>query len=299
MRQHIQRSSAVFSIVAEVETVCKQQGIGRKKCGPHPQYTDSFIIGLIVIKNMLGMNSESSYLRYLQKHHGDVFITLPERSWFNRKCRMLQPICEQLQQQLATILTDLDLKIIDSTPVPVLKSYRGHNSPCFPRGKHTNYGYCASKKEYYYGAKLSLVMTPTGVITDVGVHAANTADINALRDMLESTDVTKLTLIGDKGYYDGELRTTLKRHKGRLVVPDKKRHHSFNTTQDTQLLKKRSIVETINAQLKDHMRIEKTLAQSYQGLLTRLWGALLAFTFGQLHNLRHHRPLLSIKSILI
>lgn len=142
-------------------------------------------------------------------------------------------------------------------------------------------------------------MTPAGVITNVGIHAANTADINALRDMLAGIDKTKLTLIADKGYYDGELRTTLRNQRGRLVVPDKKRHHRFNTKRDKQLLRKRSIVETVNGQLKEHMRIEETLAQSYQGLLTRLWGALLAFTFGQLHNVRHGRSLLSVKSILI
>ena len=83
------------------------------------------------------MNSESSYLRYLAKHHGDVFLTLPERSWFNRKCRTLQPLCEQLQQQLTLRLADSELKIVDSTPVPVLKPYRGNNSPCFPRGEQT------------------------------------------------------------------------------------------------------------------------------------------------------------------
>lgn len=299
MNQHIQRSSAVFSILAEVETVCKQQNIDVTKRGPGPQYPDSFIISLIIIKNLLGMNSESSFLRYLAKHHGDIFLSLPERSWFNRKCRNLQPAVAELQQQLASELAKVEIKIIDSTPVPVLKSYRGNNSPCFPRGKKTNYGYCASKKEYYYGAKLSLIMTPEGVITEIGVHAANTADINALRDMLPGLDTTNLTLIADKGYYDGELRTHLNNRNGRLVVPDKKRHTKFNTKEDTLLLKKRSIVETVNGQLKEHMRIEETLSQSYQGLLTRLWGVLLAFTFGQLHNLRHDRPLLSIKSILI
>ena len=83
------------------------------------------------------------------------------------------------------------------------------------------------------------------------------------------------------------------------MVPDKKRHTVFNTPKDKRLLRKRSVVETVNAQLKDHMRIEETLAQSYAGLLARVWGAILAFTFGQLYDLRHGRSLLSIKSILI
>ena len=137
MNQHIQNSSAVFSILAEVEAVCNEQGINRVKSGPRPQYSDSFIIGLMIIKNLLGMNSESSYLRYLAKHHGDDFITLPERSWFNRKCRSLQPVAHELQQTLAHALSDINTKIVDSTPVPVVKRYRGTYTPCFPRGTHT------------------------------------------------------------------------------------------------------------------------------------------------------------------
>lgn len=299
MNQHRQRDSAVFSILTEVETVCKQQNIDQIKRGPRPHYTDSFIIGLIIIKNLFGMNSESSYLRYLTKHHGDVFTTLPERSWFNRKCKKLRPICERLQRELAERLSGTCTKIVDSTPIPVVKRYRGAYSPCFPRGIHTNYGYCASKQEYYYGVKLSLFMSSAGVVTNLGIHPANTADINAAKAVLESMNSERLILIGDKGYYDGELRTTLKNRQGRLVVPDKKRHHKFNTKEDKELLCQRSIVETVNAQLKEHLRLEETLAQSYQGLLTRIWGALLAFTFGQLHNRQHGRPLLSVKSILI
>jgi len=299
MGQHIQGSSAVLSILKEVETVCKQADIDRVKCGPEPRYPNSYIIGLIIIKNLLGMNSESSFLRYLKKHHGEVLGQVPEQSWFNRKCRKLQSTAMNLQQTIANLLGGVEIKIIDSTPVPVLKAYRGNDSPCFPRGKQTNYGYCASKKEYYYGAKLSLICTPNGVITGVGVHPANVHDLNALRDMIANIEMDNVTLIGDKGYYDGELRIHLAKRDGRLVVPDKKRHTKFNSKADTNLLKLRSIIETINSQLKEHMRIEKTLAQSYQGLLTRLWGALLAFTFAQLHNLKRNRPLLSIKSILL
>ena len=118
MQQHIQRSSAVFSILKEVEEVCKQQGIDQVKSGPKPQYPDSFIIGLVIIKNLLGMNSESSYLRYLAKHHGDMFITLPERSWFNRKCRKLQPMAVTMQQTIAVFLANVEVKVVLACSIP-------------------------------------------------------------------------------------------------------------------------------------------------------------------------------------
>lgn len=299
MQQHIQCPSGVLCILIEIQTLCQAFHIDQVKSGPKPQYPDSYIISLMIIRFLLGMNSERSFLRHLNDNHAHIFPQLPEQSWFNRKCRRLQRTSQKIQQQLVMAHLQDNLRIIDSTPVPVVKRYRGHSSPCFPRGKQTNYGYCASKKEYYYGVKLSLVMTPLGVITNVGIHPANTADINAAKDVLCDMDTGHLTLIGDKGYYDGELRATLQNQHGRLVVPDKKRHHVFNTKRDKQLLRLRSIVETVNSQLKAHMRIEQTLARSYEGVVTRLEGAILAFTFAQYYNRKTKRPLLAVKSVLV
>lgn len=299
MDQHIQRTSGVFCILMEVQTLCQSLGIDRIKPGPKPQYPDSFIISLVIIRHLLGMNSERSFLRHLKNNHEHIFPKLPEQSWFNRKARKLQPVYSSIQTQLAMGHLQDNIRIIDSTPVPVLKPYRGNHSPCFKRGRQTNYGYCASKKEYYFGVKLSLVCTPAGVITNVGIHSANTHDLIALKAMLEDIDLTHTTLIGDKGYYDGELRTYLDNRAGRLVVPDKKRHTLFNTKKDTQLLKRRSIVETVNGQLKDHMQLERTLARSYDGLVSRIWSIILAFTFAQFFNRKMERPLLAVKSVLV
>mgnify|MGYP006302835773 CR=1 FL=1 len=283
----------------EVQTLCQSLGIDRIKPGPKPQYPDSFIISLVIIRHLLGMNSERSFLRHLKNNHEHIFLKLPEQSWFNRKARKLQPVYRSIQQQLTLRHLQDNIRIIDSTPVPVLKPYRGSHSLCFKRGKQTNYGYCASKKEYYFGIKLSLVCTPEGVITDVGIHSANTHDLTALKDMINDIELTHTTLIGDKGYYDGELRTQLANQAGRLVVPDKKRHTPFNTREDKQLLRQRSIVETVNAQLKDHMQLERTLARSYQGLVSRIWSIVLAFTFAQYFNRKMERPLLAVKSVLV
>jgi hypothetical protein len=84
-----------------------------------------------------------------------------------------------------------------------------------------------------------------------------------------------------------------------LSVPDKKRHTSFMTSEDKRLLAKRSLIETINEQLKSHMKIHETLAQSYRGLISRIWGAILAFTFAQFLNRKTGRPLLAVKSVLV
>lgn len=299
MDKHIQHTSAVFCILIEIQSVCKAFNIDNPKCGPKPLYPDSFIISLIIIKNLLGMNSETSFLRHLRNNYQTTFTKLPEQSWFNRKCKRLKPICVLLQQQLVLSHLQSSTRIVDSTPVPVVKLYRGGYTPCFKRGLETNFGYCASKKEYYYGVKLSLFITLEGVITDIGIHPANRHDLVAAKEVLKNMDITNLWLVGDKGYYDGELRATLIAHGGHLSVPDKRRHTQFVTPADRQLLAKRSLVETVNEQLKAHMKIHETLAQSYQGLVSRLWSAILAFTFAQYLNRKQGRSLLAVKSLLV
>lgn len=299
MDKHIQHTSAVFCILIEIQTVCKAYNIDKPKCGPRPVYPDSFIISLIIIKNLLGMNSESSFLRHLRNNYQTTFTQLPEQSWFNRKSKRLNSVCIQLQQQLALSYLHNSVRIVDSTPIPVVKLYRGGYTPCFKRGMETNFGYCASKREYYYGVKLSLFITLEGVITDIGIHPANRHDLVAAKDVLKDMDITNLWLIGDKGYYDGELRASLKAVHGHLSVPDKARHTKFLTEQDKPLLAKRSLIETVNEQLKAHMKIHETLAQSYKGLVSRLWSAILAFTFAQYLNRKQGRSLLAVKSLLV
>lgn len=95
------------------------------------------------------------------------------------------------------------------------------------------------------------------------------------------------------------MRATLASKGGNFSVPDKKRHTQFVTPVDRQLLAKRSLVETVNEQLKAHMKIHETLAQSYEGLVSRLWSAILAFTFAQYLNRKTGRSLLAVKSLLV
>jgi len=299
MDKHIQPVSAVFCILIEIQTVCKAYKIDKVKSGPKPTYPDSYIISLIIIKNLLGMNSESSFLRHLKNNYQITFTQLPEQSWFNRKSKRLITVCHKLQQQLVLAHLQDDVRIIDSTPIPVIKLYRGNYTPRFPKGKQTNFGYCASKKEYYYGVKLSLIITNEGVITNFGIHPANRHDLVAAKDILKAMDITNLKLVGDKGYYDGELRTTLASHGGRLSVPDKKRHTRFVTSEDKKLLSNRSLVETVNEQLKSHMKVHECLAQSYQGLVSRIESAILAFSFAQYFNRKNNRSLLAVKSVLV
>lgn len=299
------QNTAVSSIVSMVQILCKEARVDKRiRPGPQAEYPESFIITLLILKNLFGFSSESSFLRYLENHHRNIFARLPERSWFNRKAKKLvsmqNEIHELLLQKLGT--NRVKLRIVDTTPLPVVKLHRAGRCVSFERKTEVNYGYCASKKMYYYGKKLTLLVTPNGIPTSHLLTPANMHDLKALKNNLTKIveDIEEKILIADKGYYDGDLETTLEReYHTHLVVPEKKRHQKKNTEEEKRLLKKRSIVETINNQLQDHMNIDETRAKSNEGLLSRIQASILSFTFGIYFNTLFGRPLLSLKSILI
>lgn len=297
--------NAVSAIVAEIRGLCNEVGVDEiVRPGPEATYPNSLVITILIMKSLFGFDSESSFLRFLALHHARVFPQLPERSWFNRKAKRLASTQRDIHALLLEKLgiAALLLEIIDTTPVPVAKLHRAYRCKGFRRKTEVNFGYCASKKEYYYGKKLSLFVTEQGIPTGYGLSVANQHDLPALKALLPDYGerLRHKTLIADKGYYDGELRLELKERFGaRLVVPDKRRHHQWNTEEDRRLLKKRSIIETVNEQLQDHMKINHTRAISHEGLLSRVQSIILAFVFGCYHNDINNRPVLALKSIVI
>lgn len=242
-------------------------------------------------------------MRYLGLHHSAVFPRLPERSWFNRKAKKLVYVQRNIHQLLLQKLRvdKIEIRIVDTTPVPVVKIYRAGRCTTFEKNTEVNFGYCASKDMYYYGQKLTLLVTPQGIPTAYILTPANFHDLKALKTNLSKVtpDLKKKKLIADKGYYDGELEVTLKKqHHTTLIVPEKRRHQKRNTLGEKKLLKKRNIVETVNQQLQDQMNIDETRAKSNLGLQSRIQSSILSFTFGIYFNVLFNRPLLAIKSIL-
>ena len=80
-------------------------------------------------------------------------------------------------------------------------------------------GYCAAKKEYFFGLKVSLIVTEAGEPVEMLLVAGSTADIRALRSM-DLNLPQGSTLFGDSGFLDTDFETALRQEAGvNLVVP--------------------------------------------------------------------------------
>jgi Transposase DDE domain len=69
------------------------------------------------------------------------------------------------------------------------------------------YGYCAAKKQIYYGFHGHLLVSATGVITGFSLTPANGSERDALWDMVQTIHGL---IIGDKGYLSAPLQHELR-----------------------------------------------------------------------------------------
>ncbi len=89
---------------------------------------------------------------------------------------------------------------------PLRKSFLGEIRAlcCFSRAPNCRsfksvaaYGFCAAKKQTYYGFHGHLIISSTGVISGFSLTPANGSEREALWDLITRV---KGLLIGDKGY---------------------------------------------------------------------------------------------------
>jgi hypothetical protein len=109
------------------------------------------------------------------------------------------------------------LHIVDTFPVPVCRNIRIrrckiYRDPAFR-------GYCASKREYFFGLKVCLIISQAGRPVEMLLVPGSTADVAALR-ALDLNLPQDSTILGDGGFLDIAFETALRQEAGLdLVVP--------------------------------------------------------------------------------
>ncbi len=155
----------VFCCVAE-EYDSLVGGSRLRRCGYAPKLSDNEAITMKLVGEFLSIDTDKGIWQYFHSHWQSWFPQLGSRSNFAKQVSQLCQI-KQLILQCA----------------------------CF-KG-NAEYGYCAAKKQTYYGFRGQLLIDSTGVITGVTVTVANVDERDSLRDL---TDSIHGLLIGDKAY---------------------------------------------------------------------------------------------------
>ncbi len=219
-------------------------------------------------------NLKSFYINYVQKHLTEYF---PETVSYNRFVELQQKAL--LPLTLFLKMTRLGqtngIAFIDSTPVRVCKNKRINNHKVFSgiakRGKST--------VGYFFGFKLHIIINDKGEIIEFVITPGNVDDREPLKD---ANFIKKLygKLFADKGYISKELFENLFFNGIQLITGIRNNmKNQLMTMYDKILLRKRSVIETVNDELKNICQIEHSRHRGFTNFLTNLISGLIAYSF--------------------
>ena len=211
-----------------------------------------------------------AYYKHLQRFHHHDFPGLVS---YNRFVELMPRLIVPLSCYLRTRYgSATGIAFIDSTPIRVCNNKRIERNRVFAglaaRGRST--------VGWFYGFKLHLVVNEVGELLGIQLTPGNVDDRRPVADMTK-----QLTgkLYGDKGYISQrlfnelfdrglQLVTTLRSNMKPQLLP----------IWDKLMLRKRSIIETINDQLKNIAQIEHTRHRSPASFMVNLLSGLVAYT---------------------
>ena len=130
---------------------------------------------------------------------------------------------------------------------------------------------------WHYGFKLHLIINDRGELLAFKLTPANTDDRKPVPDLTKDL-IGKL--FGDRGYISQELFEKLYKRGLQLITRSKKKmKQKLVKIIDKILLRKRSLIETVNDELKNICQIEHSRHRSVWNFLVNLFAGLIAYSY--------------------
>jgi hypothetical protein len=166
-------------------------------------------------------NHESA--RTLLKQYGYIPHML-SKSRFSRRLHRIKEICMVFFNLLANIWKTLNKEatyVIDSLPIAVCDNIRIRRSKIYSQEEFR--GYQASKKRYFYGLKIHLMVTQDGQPVECLLTPGGFGDVDALKYYAYALPDGAL-IYADKAYNDYEIEDLLKEVDHIHLLPIRKKN---------------------------------------------------------------------------
>ena len=229
----------------------------RPAVGIAPRLSDAELVTLAVIGVLLRFDTEARFLRYAHAHLGPWFPYLPARAGYNKRLRRSAGLLQHVIRWLARDSPSWwdDVWLVDSTPVECGRSRQ--TAQRSDLGGWAEYGYCASHSRYFWGLRLHLVATPSGLPITFALAGAKADERDICSAMLSHAQIARQgqTLMADKGYKSGPFEEDLKTAGISLIRPATK---TETPRAGKQLLKAfRQTIESVYDTLKDQLGLQR------------------------------------------
>jgi hypothetical protein len=273
---------AVFCLIDDLYSELKQK-IKVRKAGYSPTVSDCELITMLLVGELLGLADNKKIWLYFKSNFLHFFPSLNHERYkiFNKQATNLWCVIGELHKVLLNSIGVWQHYLADGIPFPICHLARAKRSTLFKQyvAKH----YCAAKNERYYGFKLLLVTSESGIPINYTLDAANIDE----RELLSRIDLPEgSSIIADKGFISKELTAKLNRSSGiKLITPPRRNMYqqiSARTSKMITTVRKR--IETTISQLTECFNLNTTKARSIHGLIGRINRKILSYTTALFFN---------------
>lgn len=189
---------------------------------PQGQMNDAEVMTTALVAALFFRGNHES-ARVMLKQHGYIPQML-SKSRFSRRLHRIQEIFvilfDLLGQTWKTLNKD-SLYIIDSIPISVCDNIRIRYSKIYSAEKYR--GYKASKKRYFYGLKIHLMVTSDGQPVECFLTHGGFGDVDALKYYAYELPDGSI-IYADKAYNDYEIEDLLKEMDHIDLLPMRKKN---------------------------------------------------------------------------
>lgn len=223
--------------------------------------------------------------KYFQNHHERAVCIMRDMGYlsgrisvsrFNRRLHALADWLAFIPATLGEVFTVGEVFVIDSLPVPVCRRARARR--CRKVRGRIYCGYCAAKREKFFGWRLHLVCTPRGVPVSFAILPAALHDLTPVHELtVHLPDGARV--FGDKAFNSLPDETTIFTELGVRLIPIRKANMEPHPwfLDELESREYRHTIETVNSQL-EKMGIERLYSRTNSGLDLKLYASLIAVT---------------------
>lgn len=252
-----------------------EQNNAKKRRKRKFKLNDAEVITIMIAFHLGGFrNLKFFYINYVQKHLTEYF---PETVSYNRFVELQQKALLPLAMflKLSRSGQSTGISFVDSTPIRVCRNKRIFNHKVFngiaQRGKST--------MGYFFGFKLHIIINDKGEIIEFVITPGNVDDREPLKD---ASFIKKIygKLFADKGYVSKPLFEELFFNGIQLIsgIRNNMKNQLMNMS-DKIMLRKRSVIETVNDELKNICQVEHSRHRSIANFMSNMISGLIAYSF--------------------
>jgi hypothetical protein len=261
-----------FCRVFELDPRALRLNDGKRHRHRESTLSTSEVMTIVILLQASGFRDfKTYYTQCVCKQLRDEVPNLVSYQWMvELQSKAVLPLAAFLRTRFAPCI---GVSFIDSTPIKVCHNLRIKSNKVFrefaKRGK--------TSTSWFYGFKVHLVISDRGDLLAAMITPGNVDDRKQVPHFAKRLSGK---LFGDRGYISKDLFTQLWEQGLQFITKIKKNmKNKLMPMLDKILLRKRSLIETVNDQLKNICQIEHTCHRSLANFVVNLLAALIAYTY--------------------